>query len=40
MRIGTLALRHDDFDLIDEAIVLQCLMIGRPYVNSEILKCW
>ena len=26
--------RHDDFDTLDEVTVLQCLKIGRPYLDS------
>lgn len=36
MRIGSLLAREDDFSLLQEVKVLQCLQIGRPYLDSYL----
>lgn len=38
MRVGTLALRDDEFFVDNEVIVLQCLPIGKPYLDSRFKK--
>lgn len=38
MRIGILARRHDDFNLLQEVVVLQHLGIGKPYLDSYLVK--
>ena len=35
MQVGVLAQRFDDFDLTRETTVLQCLAIGKPYLDSH-----
>lgn len=34
-RCGVLKQRHEDFNLLGEVCVLNCLKIGRPYLDSE-----
>ena len=36
MRFGSLLVREDDFSSLREAKVLQCLQIGRPYLDSYL----
>ncbi len=33
-RCSMMKARHDDFDVLGEAFILQCLKIGRPYLDS------
>lgn len=34
MRVSSIAARHDEFDLLGEAIVLQQFKVGKPYLDS------
>ena len=36
MRLGSLLVREDDFSVLNEVKVLQCLQIGRPYLSSYL----
>jgi hypothetical protein len=36
MRISQMIAREEDFDILKEITVLQCLKIGRPYLTSYI----
>lgn len=36
MRFGSLLVREDDFSSLKEAKILQCLQIGRPYLDSYL----
>jgi replicative DNA helicase len=38
MRIGVIALREEEFFVDEEVIVLQCLKIGQPYIDSRFKK--
>ena len=37
-RIGLAKLRDDDFDMMGQAMVISCLKVGRPYLDSCLIR--